>query len=116
MRTFIGWWLQSQTYTDRDLIPRSEEPEVSDGAVQIRYDVVSKHKAKTSVIEMDIVRHVIEVDTRVNVRPDDKVILTDKSECKVLEVELIVPENKLSVVRMWPNRRSAVEVKRVYLS
>ena len=44
MRTFIGWVLARKDYTDREQVPRNEEPELVDGAVQIRYDIVAKNK------------------------------------------------------------------------
>lgn len=115
MRTYVGWWLQSKQYTNRENVPRFEEPENVDGAVMIRYDNINKNKAKTSVIEMEKVTQVIDVDTRVDIKPYDKV-RTEQGWLKVEQVELYVPENMLSVVRMWPNRRSKVEIKRVYLA
>ena len=115
MRTYIGWWLDSKTYTNRELVPRSEEPEIVDGAVMIRYDNVNKHKAKTDKIEMEKITQVIEVDTRVNVKPYDRV-KTENGWLKVESVELFVPVDKETIVRMWPNRRTALEVKRVYLT
>jgi hypothetical protein len=114
MRTYIGWYLEAKTYTNREQVPRSEDPDTLEGAVQIRYDNISKSKVKTSVVEMETITQVIEVETRVDLKPDDRV-LTEHGWLKVVQTELIVPEDKLSIVRMWPNRRGFVEVKRVYL-
>lgn len=114
MRTFIGWWVQSKAYLDREQVPRTDIPEMIEGAVQIRYDNINKNKAKTSSIEMEKVTQVIDINTNVQVKPNDR-IKTELGWLKVEQVELYVPEDKLSVVRMWPNRRTRVEVKRVYL-
>ncbi len=114
MRTFIGWWAMAKTYTDREDIPVSEEPENVDGAVMIRYDNVSKSKIKTSVVEMDKITQVIEVDTRVDIKPED-MIKTEHGWLKCEQVELYLPKDKEVVVRMWANRLSALQVKRVYL-
>jgi hypothetical protein len=115
MRTYIGWWLDSKTYTNRELVPRTEEPEVVDGAVMIRYDNINKHKAKTEKIEMEKITQVIEVDTRVAIKLYDRV-KTENGWLKVERVEMYLPVDKETIVRMWPNRRTALEVKRVYLT
>jgi hypothetical protein len=114
MKTYIGWWLDSKTYTERANVPRSEIPELVDGAVQIRYDNVSKSKVKTEKIKMEKVTQVIEVDTRVNIKTNDR-IRTDVDWLKVDMVELYIPKDKEAIVRMWPNRRTKLEVKRVFL-
>ena len=115
MRTYIGLWLQAKGYTDREDVPRFDEPDTVEGAVQIRYDNVLKSKIKTTVIEMESVTQVIELDTRVDVKPDDRV-KTENGWLKVVQVENILPPEKEAVVRLWANRRSRLEVKRVYLS
>ncbi len=115
MRTYIGWLLDAKQYTDREQVPRSEEPDVVDGAIQIRYDNISKSKVKTTVVEMEKIAQVIELDTRVNVKPDDRV-KTDQGWLKVEQVETYLPKEKEAIVRMWQNRRTALEVKRVYLT
>ncbi len=110
----MGWWLESRTYTNREDIPLSEEPELEDGAVMIRYDNVAKSKIKTTVVEMEKITQVIEVDTRVNIKPHD-MISTEQGWLKCEQVELYLPKEKEAVVRMWPNRLTALQVKRVYL-
>lgn len=115
MKTYIGWWLQSFNYTDREDIPRSEEPDLVEGSVMIRYDNVSKSKTKTTVIEMDQITQVIDIETRIDAKPND-LIRTENGWLKVVTTENYLPEDKQSIVRMWPNRRSRLEVKRVYLA
>lgn len=115
MRTNIGWLLEAKVFTDREDVPRSENPGTVEGAVMIRYDNIQKSKVKTTVVEMENITQVIEVDTRVNVKPDDRVS-TEHGWLKVEQVENILPADKESVVRLWPNRRSYLEVKRVYLA
>lgn len=114
MLTFIGWWLQSKRYSDRESIPRTESPETVDGAVQIRYESIEKKReAGRTGFDMDKYTEVIEVDTRVDIMPKDMVYTT--RWLKVSHVDVFIPENKKAVVRMWPNRRTHVERKRAYL-
>jgi len=114
MRTFVGWWLESKVYIDRANIPESEEPELIDGAVMIRYDNVSKNKIKTTLIEMEKITQVIETDKRFDIKPED-MIQTEHGWLKCEQVELYLPKDKEAVVRMWPNRLAVLQVKRVYL-
>lgn len=115
MKTYVGWYLEATTYLDREDVPRTEIPDTVEGAVMIRYDNVSKSRIKTPVIEMNKITQVIDTDTRVDVKPDDR-INTEHGWLRVEWVERYVPDDKLSVVRMWPNRRSRLEIKRVYLA
>ena len=113
MRTYIGWWLMSKEYTNVEDIPRDQVPETVEGAVQIRYDMISRNRAKTMGIEVSKVTEIIEVDTRVNIKPDDRVYVG--TWLRVETVDTRVPKEKEAIVRMWANRRSAVEVKVVTL-
>lgn len=115
MRTYIGWLLDSKTYTNREDVPRSEEPDLVDGAVMIRYDNVNKHKAITSKIELEKITQVIEIDTRVAVKVHDRVY-TENGWLKVESVDMYLPKEKESIVKLWPARRTALEVKRLYLA
>jgi hypothetical protein len=115
MRTYIGWWRQAKGYTDREDVPRSETPDTVEGAVQIRYDNLSKSKIKTTVVEMEKITQVIEVDTKVNIKPDDRV-KTENGWLKVEQTENYLPPEKEAIVKVWQNRRTALEVKRVYLT
>jgi hypothetical protein len=113
MLTFIGWWLESKNYTNREQVPRTEEPEKVIGATQIRFDYINKKQESTVNIEMRKHTQLIEVGTRVNIKPKD-MVYTDKW-LKVDYVETYIPESKKSIVRMWPHRKIEVERKRVYL-
>ena len=113
MRTFPGWWLESKNYTNQADVPRSQSPEKVEGAVFIRYDLITSRKEVKQMIEQRKITQVIEVDTRVDIKDRD-MVYTDKW-LKVDYVDTYIPEDKMSIVRLWPNRKSHVEVKRVYL-
>lgn len=113
MLTFQGWWLESKKYRDREDVPRNENPEVVEGAVLIRYDYLTKKNEGTQGIRDRKHTQLIEVETRVNIKPADRVY-TDQW-LKVDYVDTYIPESKKSIVRMWPGRRNQVERKRVYL-
>ena len=113
MLSFQGWWIESKNYTNREQVPRNESPENIVGAVLIRFDMIDTKKAQTQGFENRQVTQVIEVDTRVNIKPKD-LVYTDKW-LRVDVVDTYVPEDKKAIVRMWPGRKSKVERKRVYL-
>lgn len=113
MLTFQGWWLQSKIYKDREQVPRDESPEKVVGAVLIRFDFLTQKNEGTQGIKDRKHTQLIEVATRVDIQPMDRVY-TDKW-LKVDFVDTYIPENKKAIVRMWPNRKSQVERKRVYL-
>lgn len=113
MRTFIGWWIESKVYTNREDVPRSESPEKLVGSVFIRYDEITTRKELKSIIEQRKITKVIEVDTRVNIKEEDYVYTDGWLE--VDYVDVYIPDDKLSILKLWPKRKNALEVKRVYL-
>lgn len=113
MLSFQGWWLESKNYTNREQVPRNESPEIVEGAVLIRFDMIDTKKTQTQGFENRQVTQVIEVETRVDIKPKD-LVYTDKW-LRVDAVDTFVPEDKKAIVRMWPGRKRAVERKRVYL-
>lgn len=115
VRTFIGWWLESKNYVNRENVPRNEEPQTVDGAVQLRYDVVAKHKEM--VVNGTTMRKysvVIDTDFKNNIKEADR-IYTDKWY-RVERVEEMIPEHKLGIVKSWPGQYKNTAVKRVYLA
>lgn len=113
MLTYQGWWLESINATNRENVLRTEEPELVEGAVAIRYDEISNYKIPTEQFKNIKIEQVIEIETRVEAKRGD-MIYTDKW-LKVEQVDTYVPEKMKAVVRMWPNRKSKVERKRAYL-
>ena len=114
MRTFIGWVLASKDYTDREQVPRNEEPENVDGAVQIRYDIVAKNKEiYVNATTSKKYSLIIDLDFRAKIETHD-MIYTDKWY-KVNKVEEILPANKEKVVRTWPAQYEKHAIKRVYI-
>ena len=115
MRTFIGWVLNSKSYTDRESIPRNEVPELVDGAVQIRYDIVAINKEiyvnATTSRKYSLI---IDVDYKSKIETHD-MIYTDKWY-KVSKVEESLPKNKEKVVRTWPAQYEKHAIKRVYIA
>ena len=113
MLPYQGWWLEAKSYTNRENVPRTEEPETLEGAVAIRYDEISNYKIPTERFKNIKIEQVIEIETKINAKRND-MIYTDRW-LKVEQVETYVPEKMKAVVRMWPNRKAKVERKRAYL-
>lgn len=115
MLSFKGYWLESIYQLDRELVSREEGPDHVDGIVPIRYDEINLKKlAYKMTIDTTKIEMVIEVETRVSIRPKDRVWVSGKWY-KVDSVESFVPENKKHILKMFPNRRQYIERKLVIL-
>jgi hypothetical protein len=115
MRTFIGWWLSSREYTDRADIPRNEVPELVDGAVQVRYDLLGINKSiYRGGVKSKQYTYIIECDFKEKIEQFDY-IYVDKDWRKVDEVEEKLPKEKQAVIKAWPGKYQEHAVKVVYL-
>lgn len=114
MLTFRGYWLESITPINRELVARNEEPASVDGSVPIRYDIVNKLRFEhKNGVTIEKYTAVIKVDTKVTVKKSD-MIWTDKW-LKVEKVDEIIQEDKKHTIRMFPNSASRFTDKIVYL-
>jgi hypothetical protein len=114
MRAFKGYWLESKNYIDRDKMPDNEVPGKIDGAILLRYDIISKDKEiYTNATTSQKYSYVIECEFKNEIKTRDFVYV-DKWR-KVQRVEEIVPKDKVNVVRTYPNQYKRVAVRKVYL-
>jgi hypothetical protein len=114
MRTFVGYWLESKKYIDRDKVPANEMPESIDGSVFLRYDLIAKNKeVYVNATTSNKYSYIIECEFKDDIKPRDYVYI-DKWY-KVSQVEENVPKDKVNVVRTYPARYKNVAVRKVYL-
>jgi len=115
MRTLQGWYLEAKRYTDLGSVPRTQDPDTVNGAILMRYDLFTKkkHEYKNGIV-IDVDKTWIETDLKVDVKKDDRVYIKGGWR-KVIEVDVTIPEDKKSILKLWPNRYNSLAIKKVYV-
>ena len=115
MRSLIGYWLASKEYTDREDVPRNEEPENVEGAVQIRYDILERNKeVYTNATTSKKYSFIIECSFKDTIDVHD-LIYVQNEWYEVERVNEKLPKEKQAIVKAWPGLYERHAVKVVYL-
>lgn len=110
----IGYWLESKAYADRELIPKNETPELIEGSVQVRFDLISHDKeiyinnttSRKSVYQ-------IEIKKNIDIKQYDYFYIDKWYMIKSVSVKL--PKDKQNIVRNYPAQFNKHAIRTVEL-